>query len=86
MLVTDPGGQYWHEPPETLLYCPAIHAVHRTAPEAFNVFVTKPREHSAQGTVETLPYRPAAHALHATAPDAFNVFVTEPAWHTVQLV
>ena len=33
---------------ETLPYRPAAHALHATAPDAFNVFVTEPAWHTVQ--------------------------------------
>ena len=52
VLVTDPGGQYWHGTTETLLYCPTAHAVHDTAPDSLRVDVVQPASQTAHAVIE----------------------------------
>ena len=67
MFVKDPGGQCWHAVVDSLLYCPAAHAVHDTAPDSLRVDVVQP---ASQTVHLVLPgsgwYLPGGHAAQAT--------------------
>jgi hypothetical protein len=69
--------------PVLLLYDPAGHARHSTAPPAASVYV--PGSHAGHDDAPvTLLAVPAGHATHASAVDAFGCGLKEPAAHGEQ--
>ena len=70
---------------DTLLYCPAEHAVHAVAANDESVFVTEPLIHNVHGCVDVLLYRPAPHALHVVAPVTARESVMKPSLHTAHV-
>eukprot|EP01047_Picozoa_sp_COSAG01_P123022 COSAG01_NODE_51921_length_350_cov_10.302789_1_plen_64_part_01 len=50
-FVYAPAGHTAHATVDTLLYCPAVHAVHEVPPTAPNVLVTDPAGHTAHAVV-----------------------------------
>ena len=64
--VTEPAGHVVHATVDTLLYCPAAHAVHVVVPPVTpTALVTDPGPHTVH-PVDPLPlYCPAPHTTHA---------------------
>ena len=86
VFVTHPDAHTAHATVDTLLYCPAAHAVQLVAPASPSVLVTDPDVQLAHPTVDTLLYCPAAHAVQLAPPACDSVSVTDPAPHSKQLV
>ena len=84
-FVTEPAAHAEHAEVDTLLNCPAEHAVHVVPLSADSVSVTAPAAHDEHTDVDTALYIPAIQAVQLVPPVDASVSVIEPATHATLL-